>query len=227
MEDEKRGKEEGEGSEGERIRGEYSKWKRRRRDRMRRGGKRGGCGVEGEYIAISGSHEMEWLHLVHLLKDQLSVEATARLEAQARDSLLEITFRSTVPPVLCDPTTPRPQDHANLNLPALGINMGVGQDGTVTPLFSSSLPLGSPLGREQCLLKLECFRFLPGPPTPDPRPPTPPQRRGQNGVKGQEGSGVVMSSTRDEVLGSLELLRFRESGIASEYESTEDSDERE
>ncbi|KAK6308854.1 hypothetical protein J4Q44_G00203170 [Coregonus suidteri] len=120
---------------------------------------------------------------VHLLKDQLSVEATARLEAQARvhqlllqnkdllqhisllvkqiqelevkmsgpssmgsqDSLLEITFRSTVPPVLCDPTTPRPQDHANLNLPALGINMGVGQDGTVTPLFSSSLPLGSPL----------------------------------------------------------------------------------
>uniref|UniRef100_A0A4W5NMM5 Carboxyl-terminal PDZ ligand of neuronal nitric oxide synthase protein n=1 Tax=Hucho hucho TaxID=62062 RepID=A0A4W5NMM5_9TELE len=155
---------------------------------------------------------------VHLLKDQLSVEATARLEAQARvhqlllqnkdllqhisllvkqiqelevkmsgprsmgsqDSLLEITFRSTIPPVLCDPMAPRPQDH----------------DRTVTPLFSSSLPLGSPLGREQCLLKLECFRFLPGPPTPDPRP----------------------------VLGSLELLRLRESGIASEYASTDDKE---
>ncbi|XP_010870591.1 carboxyl-terminal PDZ ligand of neuronal nitric oxide synthase protein isoform X2 [Esox lucius] len=112
---------------------------------------------------------------VHLLKDQLSAEATARLEAQARvhqlllqnkdllqhisllvrqiqelelklsgpssmgsqDSLLEITFRSTVPPVLCDPTTPRPQDHANHSL--------LGQDGTVAPLSSSSLPLGSPL----------------------------------------------------------------------------------
>ncbi|XP_014024533.1 carboxyl-terminal PDZ ligand of neuronal nitric oxide synthase protein isoform X2 [Salmo salar] len=120
---------------------------------------------------------------VHLLKDQVSAEATARLEAQARvhqlllqnkdllqhisllvkqiqelevkmsgsrsmgsqDSLLEITFRSTVPPVLCDPMTPRPQDHASLTLPALGINMGVGQDKTVNPLFSSSLPLGSPL----------------------------------------------------------------------------------
>nr|XP_046209035.1 carboxyl-terminal PDZ ligand of neuronal nitric oxide synthase protein-like isoform X8 [Oncorhynchus gorbuscha] len=200
---------------------------------------------------------------VHLLKDQLSAEATARLEAQARvhqlllqnkdllqhisllvkqiqelevkmsgprsmgsqDSLLEITFRSTFPPVLCDPMTPRPQDHASLTLPALSIN--VGQDSTVNPLFSPSLPLGSPLGREPCLLKLECFRFLPGPPTPDPPPATPPQRRGQNGVKGQEGSGVVMSSTRDEVLGSLELLRFQESGIASEYASTDDSDETE
>ncbi|KAK6313939.1 hypothetical protein J4Q44_G00153980 [Coregonus suidteri] len=120
---------------------------------------------------------------VHLLKDQLSAEATARLEAQARvhqlllqnkdllqhisllvkqiqelevkmsgpcsmgsqDSLLEITFRSTVPPVLCDPTTPRPQDHVNLTLPALGINMGMGQDRMAAPLSSSSLPLGSPL----------------------------------------------------------------------------------
>lgn len=37
---------------------------------------------------------------------------------------------------------------------------------------------------------------------------------------------MVISSTRDEVLGSLELLRFRESGIASEYESnTDDSDD--
>ncbi|XP_041446496.1 dual specificity protein kinase splA isoform X2 [Xenopus laevis] len=85
---------------------------------------------------------------VHLLKDQLSAEAAARLESQARvhqlllqnkdmlqhisllvrqvqeleyklsgqsamgsqDSLLEITFRSNVLPVLCDPSTPRPED---------------------------------------------------------------------------------------------------------------------
>ncbi|XP_066520270.1 carboxyl-terminal PDZ ligand of neuronal nitric oxide synthase protein isoform X1 [Hoplias malabaricus] len=173
---------------------------------------------------------------VHLLKDQLSAEAAARIEAQARvhqlllqnkdllqhisllvkqvqelelklaghgsmgsqDSLLEITFRANVPPVICDPTTPRPEDAV---LPQLN-------DGT-----QLSLPLSSPLGRDQALAKFECFRFLPGPPqqeqSPDPF------------------SQVVSPSSRDELLGSLELLKFRESGIASEYESnTDESDER-
>ncbi|XP_041861606.1 carboxyl-terminal PDZ ligand of neuronal nitric oxide synthase protein-like isoform X2 [Melanotaenia boesemani] len=112
---------------------------------------------------------------VHLLKDQLSAEATARLEAQARvhqlllqnkdllqhisllvkqiqeletkmagpnsmgsqDSLLEITFRSTVPPVICDPTTPKPEVSA-VNLPALS-------DGTSNAFSSSNGTVGSPL----------------------------------------------------------------------------------
>uniref|UniRef100_A0A3B3R113 Carboxyl-terminal PDZ ligand of neuronal nitric oxide synthase protein n=1 Tax=Paramormyrops kingsleyae TaxID=1676925 RepID=A0A3B3R113_9TELE len=85
---------------------------------------------------------------VHLLKDQLSAEAAARIEAQARvhqlllqnkdllqhisllvkqiqdlelklsghpsmgsqDSLLEITFRSNLPPVICDTTPPHPEE---------------------------------------------------------------------------------------------------------------------
>ncbi|XP_029355098.1 carboxyl-terminal PDZ ligand of neuronal nitric oxide synthase protein isoform X4 [Echeneis naucrates] len=170
---------------------------------------------------------------VHLLKDQLSAEATARLEAQARvhqlllqnkdllqhisllvkqiqeletkmsgpnsmgsrDSLFEITFRSTVPPVICDPTTPKPEV-SSLNVPALG-----NSDGSNNAFSSSNGTLGSPLGRDQCLLKLECFRFLPGPPGPPP-----PQD-----VK---------------ALSCLDFARFRESGIASEYESnTEDSDD--
>ncbi|XP_023810152.1 carboxyl-terminal PDZ ligand of neuronal nitric oxide synthase protein isoform X1 [Oryzias latipes] len=114
---------------------------------------------------------------VHLLKDQLSVEATARLEAQARvhqlllqnrdllqhisllvkqiqeletkisgpnlmgsqDSLLEITFRSTVPPVICEPTTPKPEVSA-INLQAISPN-----DGTTNPFSSSNGTLGSPL----------------------------------------------------------------------------------
>uniref|UniRef100_A0A671FC87 Carboxyl-terminal PDZ ligand of neuronal nitric oxide synthase protein n=1 Tax=Rhinolophus ferrumequinum TaxID=59479 RepID=A0A671FC87_RHIFE len=146
---------------------------------------------------------------VHLLKDQLAAEAAARLEAQARvhqlllqnrdalqhiallvrqvqelelklsgqnamgsqDSLLEITFRSGAVPVLCDPTTPKPED-----LPS-------------PPLAH---PAGSPLGRRDCLVKLECFR--------------------------PAGQGPPL-------LGGLELLKFRESGIASESESATESDE--
>ncbi|XP_015724931.1 carboxyl-terminal PDZ ligand of neuronal nitric oxide synthase protein isoform X10 [Coturnix japonica] len=159
---------------------------------------------------------------VHLLKDQLAAEAAARLEAQARvhqlllqnkdllqhisllvkqvqelelklagnnttgsqDSLLEITFRSSVLPVLCDPTTPQPED---THLPQLGSGSG----------FPSAL--GSPIGRNDCLVKLECYHFLPSSGSHAPEP----------------------------ALGSLELLKFRESGIASEYESnTDESEER-
>ncbi|XP_077450919.1 uncharacterized protein LOC144069401 isoform X3 [Stigmatopora argus] len=114
---------------------------------------------------------------VHLLKDQLSAEATARLEAQARvhqlllqnkdllqhisllvkqihdletkmngpnsmgslDSLLEITFRSTVHPVICDPTTPKPEVSA-LNLPQLWTT-----DGALNAFASSNGNLGSPI----------------------------------------------------------------------------------
>ncbi|XP_048457626.1 carboxyl-terminal PDZ ligand of neuronal nitric oxide synthase protein-like, partial [Rhincodon typus] len=158
---------------------------------------------------------------VHLLKDQLAAEAAARIEAQARvhqlllqnkdllkhisllvkqvqelelklaghsstgsqDSLLEITYRSTVPPVLCDPTTPKPED---ICLPQLC-------DGSDLPL-----PLGSPLGMDDCLVKLECFQFLHD------------EKR-----------------SHEEFMGSLELIKFRESGIASEYESnTDESEER-
>ncbi|XP_020348395.1 carboxyl-terminal PDZ ligand of neuronal nitric oxide synthase protein [Oncorhynchus kisutch] len=86
-------------------------------------------------------------HISLLVKQiqELEVKMSGPRSMGSQDSLLEITFRSTFPPVLCDPMTPRPQDHASHTLPALGINMGVGQDSTVNPLFSSSLPLGSPL----------------------------------------------------------------------------------
>ncbi|XP_051803251.1 carboxyl-terminal PDZ ligand of neuronal nitric oxide synthase protein isoform X3 [Acanthochromis polyacanthus] len=202
---------------------------------------------------------------VHLLKDQLSAEATARLEAQARvhqlllqnkdllqhisllvkqiqeletkmsgpnsmgsqDSLLEITFRSTVPPVICDPTTPKPEVSA-LNLTTLGTS-----DGTSNAFSSSNGTLGSPLGRDQCLLKLECFRFLPGPPGhPPPRLPSPPPplKTNRPEIKDQkvsEGPAKLLSHDFKS-LSCLEFARFRESGIASEYESnTDDSDDRE
>ncbi|XP_077680669.1 carboxyl-terminal PDZ ligand of neuronal nitric oxide synthase protein isoform X3 [Eretmochelys imbricata] len=156
---------------------------------------------------------------VHLLKDQLAAEAAARLEAQARvhqlllqnkdmlqhisllvrqvqelelklsgsntigsqDSLLEITYRCNAMPVLCDSITPKPED---LHLPLLG------------PGPDSTHALGSPIGRSDCLVKLEYFRFPPG-----------------------------TTSPSEPLLGSLELIKFRESGIASEYESNTDESE--
>ncbi|XP_068599701.1 carboxyl-terminal PDZ ligand of neuronal nitric oxide synthase protein-like [Brachionichthys hirsutus] len=116
---------------------------------------------------------------VHLLKDQLSAEATARLEAQARvhqlllqnkdllqhisllvkqlqeletkmsgpssmgsqDSLLEITFRSTVPSVICDPSTPKPEASI-ISLPTSDVNSNVfcSPNGTVgSPLVDQSM----------------------------------------------------------------------------------------
>ncbi|XP_036129014.1 carboxyl-terminal PDZ ligand of neuronal nitric oxide synthase protein-like isoform X2 [Molossus molossus] len=185
----------------------------------------------GAGTPLSSQHQLQLLHQllqqqqqqtqvavaqVHLLKDQLAAEAAARLEAQARvhqlllqnkdalqhvsllvrqvqelelklsgqnamgsqDSLLEITFRSGALPVLCDPTTPKPED---LPSPPLGAGLGP--------------PAGSPFGRHDCPVKLECFRF--------------PGARGR------------------PLLGGLELLRFRESGIASECESTTDESEEE
>ncbi|XP_029105873.1 carboxyl-terminal PDZ ligand of neuronal nitric oxide synthase protein-like isoform X3 [Scleropages formosus] len=172
---------------------------------------------------------------VRLLKDQLTAEAAARIEAQARvhqlllqnkdmlqhisllvkqiqelelklsgnhsmgsqDSLLEITFRANVPPVLCDPTTPQLEDTGLLQL-----------DNGSPPV----LPLGSPLGRDGCLVKFECFRFLPGPPQQE---------------QGQREEHSPPAPSRGEILGSVELLKFRESGITSEYESnTDESDDR-
>ncbi|MEQ2228072.1 hypothetical protein ILYODFUR_005031 [Ilyodon furcidens] len=200
---------------------------------------------------------------VHLLKDQLNAEATARLEAQARvhqlllqnkdllhhisllvkqiqeleskmvgpnsmgsqDSLLEIAFRSTVPPVICDATTPK-SEVSDVNLSLLGTG-----DGTSNAFSSTNGTLGSPLGRDQCLLKLECFRFLPGPPgPPPPQLPSPPPSLKPNRPETRGGdtpdapAGILSREVKS--LDCLEFARFRESGIASEYESnSDDSDD--
>lgn len=138
----------------------------------------------------------------------------------SQDSLLEITFRSTVPAVICDPTTPKPEVSA-INLPALGTS-----DSTSNAFSSSNGTLGSPLGRDQCLLKLECFRFLPGP--PPPRLPSPPSllKTSTPESKGQEVLESKLLLHEVKSLGCLDFARFRESGIASEYESnTDDSDD--
>lgn len=122
-------------------------------------------------------------HTSHLLSPRISSDASfspsfSCSAVGSQDSLLEITFRAGAQPMLCDPTTPMPVDTHLLQL-----------DHSFPGTANS---LSSPLGRSDCLAKLECFRFLPG--------TTPP-------------------------LGSLELIKFRESGIASEYESNTDESE--
>lgn len=142
----------------------------------------------------------------------------------SQDSLLEITFRSTVPPVICDSTTPKPLV-SDVNLPPFGAG-----DGTSNAFSSSNGALGSPLGRDPCLLKLECFRFLPGPPLPQLPSPLPPFNANWPESKGQDGPVAPANFLSREVepFCITEFSRFRESGIASEYESnTDDSDDRE
>ncbi|MEQ2199649.1 hypothetical protein XENOCAPTIV_006986, partial [Xenoophorus captivus] len=143
----------------------------------------------------------------------------------SQDSLLEIAFRSTVPPVICDATTPK-SEVSDVNLSLLGTG-----DGTSNAFSSTNGTLGSPLGRDQCLLKLECFRFLPGPPgPPPPQLPSPPPSLKPNRPETRGGdtpdapAGIL--SREGKSLDCLEFARFRESGIASEYESnSDDSDD--
>uniref|UniRef100_A0A672F943 Carboxyl-terminal PDZ ligand of neuronal nitric oxide synthase protein n=1 Tax=Salarias fasciatus TaxID=181472 RepID=A0A672F943_SALFA len=158
---------------------------------------------------------------VHLLKDQLSAEATARLEAQARvhqlllqnkdllqhisllvkqiqeletkmsgpnsmgsqDSLLEITFRSTVPPVICDPTTPKPEVSA-LDLPAFGAN-----DGSGNVFSSSNGTLGSPLVDQSMFENSIAQQQSPQ----TSRPGQPSARRSQASVSSSLGSSFIDS----------------------------------
>ncbi|XP_072130311.1 carboxyl-terminal PDZ ligand of neuronal nitric oxide synthase protein isoform X2 [Mobula birostris] len=71
-------------------------------------------------------------HISLLVKQvqELEFKLSGHGSMGSQDSLLEITYRSTVPPVLCDPTTPKPED---VCVPQLC-------DGSDLPL-----PLGSPL----------------------------------------------------------------------------------
>lgn len=126
----------------------------------------------------------------------------------SQDSLLEITFRSTIPSVICDPTTPKPEV-STINLPALG-----NSDGTSNAFSSSNGTLGSPLGRDQCLLKLECFRFLPGPPLPRLPSPPPLLKAKTPERKDPEVSDTKLFPRDGKSLGFLDFARFRESGIA-------------
>ncbi|KAK7944822.1 hypothetical protein WMY93_000550 [Mugilogobius chulae] len=185
---------------------------------------------------------------VRVLQQQLSVEVCARSEAQARvqqllqqntdllqhisllvkqiqelelkavgqlssmgsqDSLLEITFRAKRPS--CD---------------ALNSSLSVAPVATqhqISDAWSSALPGQCSPGTvapddslRGSAVRLECFRF-----------PSRGLDRQEQGQDTGETPSEESSPLGEQVLGALELLRFRESGIGSEYESnTDESDDR-
>uniref|UniRef100_A0A8C2Z999 Nitric oxide synthase 1 (neuronal) adaptor protein b n=1 Tax=Cyclopterus lumpus TaxID=8103 RepID=A0A8C2Z999_CYCLU len=174
---------------------------------------------------------------VHVLQEQLSVEVCARTETQARvqrllqqntdllqhisllvkqiqelelkaagqltsmgsqDSLLEITFRPK-PPSSSSSTGPfAAQSQVQIrDSPWVSALLGPCSPGT---WGTDTSPLGLSSG-----VRLECFRFS----------------------SSGDGAPDEISPLGEQVLGALELLRFRESGIGSEYESnTDESDDR-
>uniref|UniRef100_A0AAZ3Q8J4 Nitric oxide synthase 1 (neuronal) adaptor protein b n=1 Tax=Oncorhynchus tshawytscha TaxID=74940 RepID=A0AAZ3Q8J4_ONCTS len=187
---------------------------------------------------------------VRLLQDQLSVEVCARTDAQARvqrlllqntdllqhisllvnqiqelelksvaglssmgsqDSLLEITFRAKPPSLLHDITTthtsmgPLQGQPQITNGPWSSILPGASPPGTRAPDSHSLGPGG---------VRLECFRF--------PRSGGGDNHESQNQEAESPCSGCPGGDSPLGVLGALELLRFRESGIGSEYESNAD-----
>ncbi|XP_068605211.1 carboxyl-terminal PDZ ligand of neuronal nitric oxide synthase protein-like [Brachionichthys hirsutus] len=187
---------------------------------------------------------------VRVLQEQLSVEVSARTDAQARvqrllqqntdllqhisllvkqiqelelkaagrltcmgsqDSLLEITFRAK-PPSASHERLPSSSSAGAL---AAQLQIGDGAWVSALPGLFSPGAIGAdagPQGPNGRGLRLECFRF--------------PSR----GADSQEqGTGETPSDDSsllgEQVLGALELLRFRESGIGSEYESNTDESE--
>ncbi|XP_030259622.1 carboxyl-terminal PDZ ligand of neuronal nitric oxide synthase protein-like [Sparus aurata] len=188
---------------------------------------------------------------VHVLQEQLSVEVCARADAQARvqrllqqntdllqhisllvkqiqelelkaagqltsmgsqDSLLEITFRAKPPSTPGDTLT---SSSSTGTLAAQSLQQ-ISDRAWVSTLPSPCSPgtMGTDagtLGLGGSGVRLECFRF---------------SSRGPDSLDTGE---TPSDGAPDEssVLGALELLRFRESGIGSEYESnTDESDDR-
>ncbi|XP_056277182.1 carboxyl-terminal PDZ ligand of neuronal nitric oxide synthase protein-like [Pseudoliparis swirei] len=189
---------------------------------------------------------------VHVLQEQLSVEVCARTETQARvqrllqqntdllqhisllvkqiqelelkaagqltsmgsqDSLLEITFRPK-PPSSSSSTGPlaAPSQVQMSDSPWVSALLEPCSPGT---WGTDTSPLGLSTG-----VRLECFRFS--------SRGLDIQEQGQDtGETPSDGAPDESSPLGEQILGALELLRFRESGIGSEYESnTDESDDR-
>lgn len=131
----------------------------------------------------------------------------------SQDSLLEITFRPKAPSSSSSTGPLAAQSQVQMSdspwVSALLEPCSPGTWGTDTS------PLGLSTG-----VRLECFRFS--------SRGLDIQEQGQDtGETPSDGAPDESSPLGEQILGALELLRFRESGIGSEYESnTDESDDR-
>ncbi|KAM8850120.1 carboxyl-terminal PDZ ligand of neuronal nitric oxide synthase protein-like [Spinachia spinachia] len=185
---------------------------------------------------------------VHVLQEQLSVELCARTETQARvqrllqqntdllqhisllvkqiqelelkasgqltsmgsqDSLLEITFR------------PKPPSSTSFTGPfSAQTQVQISDSPWASALLGPRSPGTSGAETSRPGVRLECFRFT-------SRGPDLQQHGRDTGEAPGDGGPGESPLLGEPVLGALELLRFRESGIGSEYESnTDESDDR-
>lgn len=135
----------------------------------------------------------------------------------SQDSLLEITFRPKPAGAPREPLTCSSSVGALAAPSLLQVNDSAWLSSSTQPC-SPSTP-----GTDICLqalagsgVRLECFRF--------------PARAAEGQEQGQDVGETPSDDSSllgEQVLGALELLRFRESGIGSEYESnTDESDDR-
>ena len=137
----------------------------------------------------------------------------------SQDSLLEITFRAK-PPQRESLTLSSSIGHL-----ASQSHLQISDSAWVSALPGPCSPgiMGtdtSPLGLSGSGVRLECFRF-------SSRGPDSQERGLDTGETPSDGAPDEISLLGEQVLGALELLRFRESGIGSEYESnTDESDDR-
>lgn len=138
----------------------------------------------------------------------------------SQDSLLEITFRAKPPNVAHDTLTSSTSSGALAAHSLLQISDSAWASGFPGPCSPGTVGSAtSPLGLSSSGVRFECFRF---------------SSRGADGQEQGQDTGETPSDGApdesllgEQVLGALELLRFRESGIGSEYESnTDESDDR-
>lgn len=136
----------------------------------------------------------------------------------SQDSLLEITFRSKPAGAPHEPLTCSSSMGTLATPSLLQVNDGTWLSASPQPRSPSTPGIDVSL---QTLsgsgVRLECFRF--------------PSRAADSGQERGQDAGETPSDDSsllgEQVLGALELLRFRESGIGSEYESnTDESDDR-
>ncbi|XP_068196974.1 carboxyl-terminal PDZ ligand of neuronal nitric oxide synthase protein-like [Antennarius striatus] len=191
---------------------------------------------------------------VHVLQEQLSLEVSARTDAQARvqrllqqntdllqhisllvkqiqelelkaagqltsmgsqDSLLEITFRAKPPEERL--TSSSSAGALGAPLPTSDSAWGSARPGPISPGAVGAD--AAPQGLDDRGFRLEWYRF----PTRGPDGQEPGPR--DTGETPSDGAPDDSSLMGEQVLGALELLRFRESGIGSEYESNTDESE--